>query len=293
MPARRFEGRVLRQARRAADITAATLANRIGVARPQISKWESGKSFPALEKLPAIAEALGRDLDDIFPRSGEPDLLDLRCDAGLTQKEASARIGTSHIPVINAEKGRRRLDPQYVPLLAQAYGVTEEELLGAQDRSFGVVTAAPNIASTPLPRTLAEKIDYLLASTYAPADVPGDTDLTEWVNARVGRALLTPEQFTALRCGRRTLAEVLPEHREQSAFYGALGETLGVSPLFFQPDDAVARQVMEGIRFLAAGGRDLALAARGAEELGVSPAMLAQLTALIEQAKLENPSTGD
>lgn len=286
MPPRRFEGAVLRHERRAADLTTAVLAERIGVSRPQVTIWETGKNFPTLDRLPAIARALGRPLDELFPRDGDPDLADLRCDAGLTQKEAGAAIGTSHDPVHHAEKGRRRLDPSYVPVLAVAYQVTEDELLAAQDRSFGIAAPAPN--APPVPDTLAEKITYLLEATW-PQGAPADADLAKDINERVGRPLVTGPQFQDLRTGRQQMVDVAASTADESALYEAMAEVMGVSALFFQPDDAVARQVLAGIQVLAAGRKGMALAARGAEELGVSPQMLAALTEMIAKVEHDAP----
>ncbi len=72
-------------------------------------------------------------------------------------------------------------------------------------------------------------------------------------------------------------------------FLDGLAEVLGVSPMVFQPDDVVARQVVEGIQRLAASGQGFTMAARGAEEMGVSPQMLAALAAVLEQAERDRP----
>ncbi|MFF8992526.1 helix-turn-helix domain-containing protein [Streptomyces sp. NPDC014983] len=286
MPARHFDGRALRAARREADLTAGQLAESIGVARPQISKWETGASFPSMEKFPAIAEAVGKPIDVLFPRDGEPDLLDLRCDAGLTQKEAASRIGTSHIPVSNAERGRRRLDPAFVPPLAEAYGVSEEALRAAEDRSFGVFRPATP-ATVKVPQTLAEKITYLLETTYSGVGTPSDAEIADRVNAAVRRELLSPAQFTSLRTAGCQPSDVFSTVADETAFYEALASMVGVTPMFFRSDDAVARQVAEGIMLLSAGRKGVALAARGAEELGLSPAVVSKLAEVIAQAGAE------
>lgn len=282
MPARKFSGGVLRAARRAADLPGRELAERVGVSAPQVPKWESGASFPAMEKLPAIAQALGRQLDDLFPRHGEPDLLDVRCDAGLTQKEAASRCGVSHIPLLNAERGRKRLDPKYVPTLARTYGVTEASLLAAQDRTFGVLIAPP--AHEAGAESLAAKLTVLLDTSC-----PGlsDAHITDRVNAN-GRHFLDADQFAALRSGERDLSEMLPTSGDELAFLDALARVLGVEPMSLRTSDAVARQVIDGVKFLAGGGAgQLALAARGAEQAGISPQMLSKLQELIDQAGQE------
>jgi transcriptional regulator with XRE-family HTH domain len=288
MPARHFDGRRLRTARREADRTTAEVADDVGVARPQISKWETGTSFPSMEKFPAIAKAVRKPLDELFPRDGDPDLLDLRCDAGLTQKEAGSKIGTSHIPVSNAERGRKRLDGSYVPTLAKEYGVSEEALLAAQDRSFGVLTpSAPSAVQ--VPQTLAEKISYLLETTYR-GGAPSDAEITDQVNALAGRALLDAAQFASLRAGTCQPSEVFATAADEAIFHEALAEIVGVSPMFFKAGDAVARQVVEGIMLLSAGQQGVALAARGAEEMGLSPAVVSKLAAVLAQAGAENAS---
>jgi hypothetical protein len=63
---------------------------------------------------------------------------------------------------------------------------------------------------------------------------------------------------------------------------------LNVSPLALMSNQTVARHVVDGIRLLADGGHSrLALAARGAEEYGLSAEMLAKLTEVIALAERE------
>ncbi|WP_035804686.1 helix-turn-helix domain-containing protein [Kitasatospora mediocidica] len=287
MPARRFDGHDLRRMRRAAERTQAELADALGVKRPTIAKWESGETFPEPDRLPALAAALGGGLDELFPRDGEPDLADLRCDAGYPQNRTGELIGTkSHIPVSNAERGVRRLDPGYVPSLAQAYRVGEAQLLAAQDRSFGVFTpsepaapAAPAPAPAPAPQTLAEKITYLLEHTFSPAERPSDAAICATVNAKAARQLLGEEQVRALRTGARPPAEVLAGVPE-SLLYEGLSEVFGVSPLFFQSNEQVERQVVEGIRLMV-HGTGLALAARGDQGEGLSAQAMAKINELV------------
>jgi len=74
---------------------------------------EPGPRLEVLDRLgleralifPTLANLLEYSLD------GDPDLTDLRCDAGYPQNRTGELIGTkSHIPVSNAERGVRRLD---------------------------------------------------------------------------------------------------------------------------------------------------------------------------------------
>lgn len=94
MPARRFDRARVRSVRRAAEISQSDVAAGAGVADSTVAGWELASSEPDQEKLPAIARVLKRDLDDLFPRDGQPDLKDLRCDAGLYRYEMAGIIGT-------------------------------------------------------------------------------------------------------------------------------------------------------------------------------------------------------
>ncbi|MBR6966293.1 MAG: helix-turn-helix domain-containing protein [Clostridia bacterium] len=51
--------------RKQAGLTQETLAERVGVARQTIVKWESGESTPDLEAAGRLAEVLGVTLDDL------------------------------------------------------------------------------------------------------------------------------------------------------------------------------------------------------------------------------------
>ncbi|MET9779258.1 helix-turn-helix transcriptional regulator [Streptomyces sp. NPDC006367] len=282
MPARQFDGTRVRAERRANDLTQKQLANLIGLrSHAPVAAWEAGKSFPDGDKLPAIAGALGKDIDELFPRDGAPDLKDLREDAGFPQNRTGQLIGVeSHIPVSNAERGIRRLDAKYVPLLAEAYQVSVKELRAAEDRSFGLLVPLHNAPAhhapaVDQPETLAAKLQYLDQHAFPHGQAaPTDDELAAIINRHAGADIAEAADIAALRSGSVTVTT--PALRE------GLGEAYGVSPLFFQPNDEVAQQVLEGISLLAARERGdvLALAARGNEN-GLSGAMLAKVNALI------------
>jgi transcriptional regulator with XRE-family HTH domain len=285
MPARHFDGRRLREERRAADLTQAELAEAVGVRRATVAKWENGQSCPEMEKLPGLASALSKPLDELFPRDGDPDLTDLRCDAGYPQSRTGEFIGTrSHIPVSNAERGLRRLSDQFVQPLAEAYGVSVDELLAAQERSFGADvpavrrddTTAGGTSSDPstnLPRTLAEKITFLLEHTYTGAP-PSDTAIAERGNRSAGRPVLTDGLVRDLRTGRRTEAsdEVL----------GALAAALSAPPSFFQSDAQEVHRIVSGMRLVTSGLAGIA--ARG--DLGqLTPELLDYIANAVEEVR--------
>lgn len=285
MPARHFDRTVLRAARRAADVTGVQLGKAVGVAQGQVSKWESGTTWPSPDKLPSIARALGKPLDELFPRDSAPDLADLRCDAEMTQAQAGALVGAAHVPINRAERGRQRLKPEWVPALASGYGVSEAELLAAQDRSFGVVPAAAEQQAPPTPQTTGEKINYLLSTTFPAGDAPDDAQLAASLNRAAGRRLADAADIAALRAGTVQLGDVTADPADEGALVDALAEVLGVDPLFFRSEQVVS-DVMAGINLLASGG--LALAARGAQGAGLSPAMVEKLSALVAEAQREN-----
>ncbi|MEU9396426.1 helix-turn-helix transcriptional regulator [Streptomyces sp. NPDC048324] len=258
MSARHFDRGRMRGVRRAAEISQAEAAAALGVADSTVAGWETGLAIPDAEKLPALARVLKRGLDDLFPRTGLPDLTDLRCDAGYYQYETAELIGTKSAgPVAGAERGERRLKDKYVPDLAAAYGVSTEELRRAEDRSIAKAQetqsgepesqdadAVPAALAGP-PGTLAEKITLILERSYpGQQGPPTDAEIAGAVNAHAGSQVISEEGVRELRTGAvETAAPVVLE---------GLAAFFGVSSMYFQPDDAVARQVYEGLRLLSA-----------------------------------------
>ncbi|MFF1693522.1 helix-turn-helix transcriptional regulator [Streptomyces sp. NPDC058257] len=274
----------MRKVRRDADVSQADVASALGSADSTVAGWESGATTPDQEKLPALAGVLNRPLDDLFPRDGLPDLIDLRCDAGLYRYETKAIIGTkSDGPVAGAEQGIRRLKDRYVPLLAAAYGVTEDELKRAQDRSFG---EADEDAAEKVPETLAEKITLLLERSYPGRTAPEDQEIADSVNAYAGSQVTSAEAIEALRTGEDD--EPVPVVLE------GLAQFFDVSKLYFEPNDAVARQVYEGLRLMSAAkqGKVGRVRARGMSAEGLPADVLSILNDLASELdKKADPGT--
>lgn len=215
------------------------MASTLGSAESTVAGWETGATTPDQEKLPALARALNRDLDNLFPRDGLPDLMDLRCDAGLYRYETREIIGTkSDGPLAGAEQGVRPLKDKYIPALAAAYGVTKDELKRAQARSFGEVQ--PEKA----PETLAEKITMLLEHSYPGRPSPEDQEIADAVNAYAGSAVVSAAAIEGLRTGAKD--DPLPVVLE------GLAKFFDVSKLYFEENDAVAAQAYEALRFMYA-----------------------------------------
>lgn len=62
----------IKQKREALDITQKQLAEKMGVERSTVAKWEAGVAFPAAAKLPKLAEVLGCSVADLFAKK-EPE----------------------------------------------------------------------------------------------------------------------------------------------------------------------------------------------------------------------------
>ncbi|KOV12408.1 XRE family transcriptional regulator [Streptomyces sp. XY431] len=265
------------------------LGDAVGVSAPTVARWETGQDFPKGEKLPGIAAALGQPLDVLFPHDGPPDLQLLRCDAGLSVTQAAEAINASRAPVSNAEAGRRRLSDAYVQPLAAAYGVTEEELLEAQDCSFGVPPKTSRGSQESAPRTVGEKINYLLQYGYAGQQAPSDEEIARAVNDHAGVTVVTTNDIAGLRAGATTDAS--------DVVRSGLAEALQVDSAVFQ-DDAVlvpaAREFLESLRFLGTihEGQILGLAARGNSE-GLSAEMMAAINALVGELRHKLPEAPD
>lgn len=56
----------IRELREAAGLTQGALAEKIGVDRTAVVKWETGVAFPSSAKLPKLAEVLGCGIADLF-----------------------------------------------------------------------------------------------------------------------------------------------------------------------------------------------------------------------------------
>ncbi|MFI7101878.1 helix-turn-helix domain-containing protein [Streptomyces sp. NPDC050161] len=289
MPPRQFDGTRVRAVRRGKDLGQKELAAEVGVSGPTVARWESGQDFPKGEKLPAIAAALSQPLDALFPHDGPPDLQLLRCDAGLSVAQAAAILGTSRVPVSNAESGRRRLSDAYVQPLAEAYGVTEAELLVAQDYSFGLRPRTSRDDQASAPRTIGEKINYLLQHGYVGQEAPSDEEIARVVNRHAGVTAVTTDDIVALRTGVTTEAS--------DVVRAGLAEALQVDAALFQDDAEVnpaARELLEAIRFLGSihRGQILGLAARG-NSAGLSAEMMATINHLVGELKHKLPEVPD
>ena len=65
-------GAVIAENRRAVPLTQAELADRLMVSHQAVSQWERGDTLPDITLIPAIAEALGIDINALFGVKSEP-----------------------------------------------------------------------------------------------------------------------------------------------------------------------------------------------------------------------------
>ncbi|WP_405729121.1 helix-turn-helix domain-containing protein [Streptomyces sp. NBC_00028] len=286
MPVRRFDPQALLLARRNCGRKQAEVGVLVGVSGARVSAWEKGRSIPDPEKLPGLAQAVDRDVDELFPRDGRPDLADLRADAGYTQAATRELTGTKTAgPVAAAETAKHRLEERYVEALAAKYGVSVEALLRAQERSFGNDVPEPGEAEQPasrdgegLPKTLAEKITYLVEQLPAPLS---DAELADLGNGRTGTDALSADLVRDLRTGVLRSAE--------DDVLDALAKALNASPLIWSQDADVQRVIAET---LLLKHQIVALAARGGEQQGLSAELLQFVFDVVDEARAETQGGG-
>ena len=56
----------LAELRKRAGLTQTELAERLSISQVAISQWESGLHYPRSDKIPALADALGCTIDELF-----------------------------------------------------------------------------------------------------------------------------------------------------------------------------------------------------------------------------------
>lgn len=59
-------GENIRNFRKKNDLTQEAFANQLGVTYQSVSRWENGTTYPDLELLPAISEALSVTVDELL-----------------------------------------------------------------------------------------------------------------------------------------------------------------------------------------------------------------------------------
>lgn len=113
-----FDGERLRAARLARGLSQEQLAARSGVAQPNISVFERGRSYPKPPTLLALSRAL--DLlpaDLLVPLHGPPSLARRRVEVGMIQRHLADALGIPPSTYAQIETGRIEPSPELVARL--------------------------------------------------------------------------------------------------------------------------------------------------------------------------------
>ena len=131
-----FDPEALRRLRRAKRLSHDALAERVGIARPNLIAYEQGKKRPSPRTLGALAAGLGADPMQLLAVTARTaTLADLRAaKAGLTTTETAAALGVPRHSYDRMEAGKRPLDDATAEQLAEMLGVAPAAVVAAHRR---------------------------------------------------------------------------------------------------------------------------------------------------------------
>lgn len=131
-----FDPSALRRLRQAKRLSHDGLADRVGIARPNLIAYEQGKKRPSPKTLRSLAAALGADpLQLLSVTARTATLADLRAaKGGLTTTETAAAVGLPRHSYDRMEAGRRPLDAETAGRLAELLGVAPSTVVAAHRR---------------------------------------------------------------------------------------------------------------------------------------------------------------
>ncbi len=147
-------GIYLQQMRRNRGITATQLAERAGISRRSVSRWENGTSLPRIPELNQLLDAIGADAEErvhcmaLIPaprakkhiRMSQPAytpgcweaLWGLRLRSGLTLKQTAERVGIGLTSISRWERGEGWPSAEKLQMLCLALGASVEEYAAIQ-----------------------------------------------------------------------------------------------------------------------------------------------------------------
>jgi transcriptional regulator with XRE-family HTH domain len=143
-----FDPDRLRQLRVDAGLTQRELAERTGTDHTTIAKYENGARVPFVERLAALAGALGVAPAELT-QAGAGTLVELRVAAGLSQLGAAQLAGLVRTRYSGLERGEvATLDADVAARLARTFGVGVEQVRAAhaQSRTAHQARAAGTLA---------------------------------------------------------------------------------------------------------------------------------------------------
>jgi transcriptional regulator with XRE-family HTH domain len=108
---------LIQQARRRAGLTQAELAGRVGTTQSAVARWERGATHPTVERLEALVEACGLELELGLVAPGTDELAALRRNLALSVDQRVTRIVALHRFVAEgrAALAARRHEPEASP----------------------------------------------------------------------------------------------------------------------------------------------------------------------------------
>ena len=128
----------LKALRELAGLTQSALAEAAQVPAGAVAEYESGRRVPQVEKVRALATALGQQPVDLLEvdRDRGLTLQELRAVSGLSQAEAATRAGLPRTTYSMVERGESvSVSPADATAIADVLGVDEPTLRAAHERS--------------------------------------------------------------------------------------------------------------------------------------------------------------
>lgn len=132
---RGFNPNTLRTLRGEANLTIDDVAFKCDVSAGAVRSWEAGRFVPSADKAAKLAKVLGvtvADLTDIKP--SEATLTELRQWKGLTGDDLAELAGIGKHAIYQAERYVSPMPAHVAAAVADALGITEDELLAAWQR---------------------------------------------------------------------------------------------------------------------------------------------------------------
>lgn len=177
-------GAALVSARRAAGITQSELARRLGVAQPQVARWEAaGYRNISLERVSLVAEALGVESPELLPLAAETPAVYEAAAPG-ADADALRALARVHVPA------------RAVAAFARSHGIERLELFGSiLTPTFGPTSDVDVLATyapdrTPSLLELADHETELAAMLRRPVDLVTRAGIERSESARRRTAIL-------------------------------------------------------------------------------------------------------
>lgn len=136
-----FDGQRLQRAREAKNWTRGRLAVAVDKTIASVSGWERNARTPEAATLVALARAVDLDPGELLamPKS-EWGMTEFRVTRGLQQRQVAKAIGMHPVRFSHIEAAYERPADVVFAELAQQYGITEQEIIDAWERTRARLT---------------------------------------------------------------------------------------------------------------------------------------------------------